>query len=629
MVTARMDPIANGGVNGERSARVSKIGNSGISLQAQGSVETRIITERMPRLGLVPAEIIGSHLHGSIAFKGNAPTGSAHVSLADPRAGRASGVQSAPFGFKRAVVDDASTHQTDGSSGTSSSATVVVRSGVSTVNRDFRSGRKIENAGAMSDELDGSAACSTAKMVSTTTAGTTQQIGQMHVTVCLSVSGITPARGGAVVSVSGTCSVVVVHLGLTASRTISVSVMVRSVPTAEFCDATDSCVGGGFARVFAIGEQLSANVQVSVVTGSQGEGVGALQVDDYVGSDVDSVGSEYADFIGVVGSVEGVGLVHQSARHERAVAVKDGSQSGVDGQGSAGEDQFGHLRTENFDRTVGSVTRCATSCLTLAARGGNVRIGGACVVDEGCGGLDVDPASSARRRSGSATILDVAVSAVDSGGARASVGPDLNARIDDEVGGLEINRTPRTRSAASTGFVGTGSAFASTGPDVTADGQGAGGYDLDRSGPGTTLSIVSSPSAGASEQVGQVGIPIDFAEGTQGIELSLATDRLGPSADSAVGSATGLLSSGESGCVQVAPPLEGGARGLKGVCAEQMGGTRTGSPSGAVPFVSTVASSQFSKLNARCICAIGAIGIQVCENGRITGHVDEDWVGSR
>ena len=143
------------------------------------------------------------------------------------------------------------------------------------------------------------------------------------------------------------------------------------------------------------------------------------------------------------------------------------------------------------------------------------------------------------------------------------------------------------------------------------------------------MSFVSSPSAGASEQVGQVGIPIDFAEGTQSIELSLATDRLGPSADSAVGSATGLLSSGESGCVQVAPPLEGGARGLKGVCAEQMGGTRTGSPSGAVPFVSTVASSQFSKLNARCICAIGAIGIQVRENGRITGHVDEDWVGSR
>ena len=222
------------------------------------------------------------------------------------------------------------------------------------------------------------------------------------------------------------------------------AVMVRSVPTAEFCDATDSFAVNKFHGISAIGEQLSANAQISMVTGSQGEGVGTLQIDDYVGSDVDSVGSEYADFIGVVGPVEGVGLVHQSARHERTVAVKDGSQGGVDAERSTGEDQFGHLRTENFDRTVGSVTRRAMGCLTLAARGGNVRIGGTCVVDEGCGGLDVDPASSARRRSGSATILDGAVSVVDSGGARTSVGPDLNARIDDEVGGLEINRPPRT-----------------------------------------------------------------------------------------------------------------------------------------------------------------------------------------
>ena len=82
-------------------------------------------------------------------------------------------MQSAPFGFKRAVVDDASAHQTDGSSGTSSSATIVVRPGVSAVDRDFRSGRKIENARAMSDELDGSTTGSTTEMITTTTTRST------------------------------------------------------------------------------------------------------------------------------------------------------------------------------------------------------------------------------------------------------------------------------------------------------------------------------------------------------------------------------------------------------------------------------------------------------------------------
>ena len=119
--------------------------------------------------------------------------------------------------------------------------------------------------------------------------------------------------------------------------------------------------------------------------------------------------------------------------------MKDSSQGGVNGKGPAGEDQFGYLRTKNFDRTVGSVTRSSVRRLALSPGSGNVCIGGTAVVDEGCGGLDVNPASSPRRRSSSTTILDIIVPTVDSGGTRASVGPYLNARIDYKVGGFEIN----------------------------------------------------------------------------------------------------------------------------------------------------------------------------------------------
>ena len=62
--------------------------------------------------------------------------------------------------------------------------------------------------------------------------------------------------------------------------------------------------------------------------------------------------------------------------------MKDGTQSGVNGKGPAGEDQFGYLRTKDFDRTVGSVTRRSACCLALSSRGGDIRIGAACIVDQ-------------------------------------------------------------------------------------------------------------------------------------------------------------------------------------------------------------------------------------------------------
>ena len=86
-----------------------------------------------------------------------------------------------------------------------------------------------------------------------------------------------------------------------------------------------------------------------MITGSQGECVGSLKVNDHTGSDIDFIGGEYANFVWVIGSSECVGFVDQGAGHKRTVTVQDGTKSCIDGKRSAGEDQFGHLRAKDFD----------------------------------------------------------------------------------------------------------------------------------------------------------------------------------------------------------------------------------------------------------------------------------------
>ena len=131
----------------------------------------------------------------------------------------------------------------------------------------------------------------------------------MNITVGISVRRVGGSWGRAMVSITGTCSVVVIHLGLTATGPVAMAVMVCAIPAAKFPDTTDSLVGCEFACIFTIGKQLRPDDEISVVTGSEGKSIGSLQVHNHAGSDIDFVGGEYANFVGIIGPPESIGFV--------------------------------------------------------------------------------------------------------------------------------------------------------------------------------------------------------------------------------------------------------------------------------------------------------------------------------
>ena len=94
----------------------------------------------MPALGFVAAKVVGAGLYGAITFKRNASARSAEVCFANPWTGGTTGVKSASLGFERTVINYASSHQPDGTTGTTSSTPVVVGAGISTVHGNFGSG---------------------------------------------------------------------------------------------------------------------------------------------------------------------------------------------------------------------------------------------------------------------------------------------------------------------------------------------------------------------------------------------------------------------------------------------------------------------------------------------------------
>ena len=218
----------------------------------------------------------------------------------------------------------------------------------------------------MGHKFDGSPTSSPTEMITTTTTGTTQQIGQVNITVGLSVSGIGGRGGRSNISVTSSTPVIILHLGLATTGAVAVAVMVCTIPTTKLASSSDSVVANKFHSIFAVGKKLGANSQIPVVTGSQGEGIGSLEVHNHTGSDIDFIGGEDANFIGIIGPAKSVGFVNQAASHEGTVTVKDGTHCGIDGQRSAGEDQFGDLWAEDFNRTVGSVTRRSVRRLALS-----------------------------------------------------------------------------------------------------------------------------------------------------------------------------------------------------------------------------------------------------------------------
>ena len=86
------------------------------------------------------AEVISSGLYGAVTFKRNASARSAEVCFANPWPGRTTGVKTASRGTERTIVDNASTDQSDGPTGSASTTPVVVGAGVSTVHGNFGSG---------------------------------------------------------------------------------------------------------------------------------------------------------------------------------------------------------------------------------------------------------------------------------------------------------------------------------------------------------------------------------------------------------------------------------------------------------------------------------------------------------
>jgi hypothetical protein len=219
------------------------------------------------------------------------------------------------------------------------------------------------------------------------------------------------------------------------------SVMIASIPSAKHSEASGAVVGNKFDGISTVREQLSTDRQVTMVASSQGQGVGTLQVNDYTCSKIYPISCEHTYFVGIVASAKAVGFLFQGAGQKGSVAMFDGTESGIDGKRSTGEDQFGHLRTKNLDRAIGSMPRSSFVCLALSAGSGDVGIRGASMVDKWGVGFDVDPPASTCGRTFASSVFGGVVALVDSGCSRSSVCTDDNSRIDHKVGGFEVYGT--------------------------------------------------------------------------------------------------------------------------------------------------------------------------------------------
>ena len=143
---------------------------------------------------------------------------------------------------------------------------------------------------------------------------------------------------------------------------------------------------------------------------------------------------------------------------------------------------------------------------------GNVVVGDAGMVEETGRCFDVDPASSACGRSFSAAVGGVLVSSVcDTCRSVATVGSYGDTRVDHDLVPFEVDGAARSASSTAAGLVHTWSTLSTTGPNITSDGQGTAGHDLEGAAAASTLSFISSSTAGTREEMIQVFVTVSIA----------------------------------------------------------------------------------------------------------------------
>ena len=161
----------------------------------------------------------------------------------------------------------------------------------------------------------------------------------------------------------------------------------------------------------------------------------------------------------------------------------DFGKVGINRQGTGGEGKGTDLWPDNLDRSVSTMS----GTRTLSTSGSKVGVGGTGMVDQGLGCFEVNSSAPARGSSISAPVgSPIIVGAmVDPGRSGPAVRLDRNPGLDDQPGCFQIDRSPGSRSAGAFCPPAIRSTLSADRPDVTPQGKGAAGNDLDRSGTRT------------------------------------------------------------------------------------------------------------------------------------------------
>ena len=177
-----------------------------------------------------------------------------------------------------------------------------------------------------------------------------------------------------------------------------------------------------------------------MVTGTQGEGIIPSHIDHHSGAQADRVCSESSHLVGVGRSIcGGVCFISKFSEEEGTVRVGDLPLVHIDGQGTTGKFQRAYLRAYHPYCAVFPMASISTArfYLALPAIGGDVCIGGAGMVDEGCGAFEVDASTTTSCGAFATPIGGTGISAlVNIRCGSSPIGRNGNPGIDHQVGCL-------------------------------------------------------------------------------------------------------------------------------------------------------------------------------------------------
>ena len=342
-----MVPMSACCVDGERAARVGKI-SAGRAVPENGKGSFRLSVGRAPRVTTL--EVGRSDDDRTVGLKGDPSARSVPVGSGQ-YAGR----------IERTVVRDGSADQSDRTTRACSAPAVIVVC-IPSVYGNLRSRSDDQIARAVSDQFDRSSARASAMEVAAAAARSADQMSDPRVSVGSALGRMVSVTIPSVVSITGSSAVVVARtFVLSASGATTIHVLVRSRPTADTGQATDTVVGSRFGRGVSVCIKQGAQGEVPVVTCAQGKRIRPFQAYDHARSDVDRISGEYANLVGVgcgvslpIRMIER--LIQDFSGHERTVAMRDGRRVRIDRERARGESEAGHLWPEDSHRTGRSVS---------------------------------------------------------------------------------------------------------------------------------------------------------------------------------------------------------------------------------------------------------------------------------